>query len=313
MKSIMYHYVRNSNKEMPFFRYLSIDNFKKQLDYFEKEYGFISYDELNNFMEDNSLHETIKNKVLLTFDDGFIDHYKYVYPELQERGLFGLFYIPTGVYENKKALDVHRIHFLLGRYGGKRLIEAIENKIENHMVKEEEYVVFKKTAYIDQDNDFYTQEFKKIFNYYIKYEYRENLMDELVKEFSSDEEIFNNLYMNIEQLKEMQDNGMIIGSHSVNHFVFSKLSEDDQHYEINSSFNFLERSIGKPRIKTFCYPYGGFETFNDYTESVLSDCGCDFSFNVEYRDVELKDFENRPQSLPRHDCNQFPYGKASLG
>ncbi len=300
MKSIMYHYVRNSNKEMPFFRYLSIDNFKKQLDFFEEEYGFISHDEFNSFINDNSLYETIKNKVLLTFDDGFIDHYKYVFPELKERNLFGLFYIPTGVYENKKALDVHRIHFLLGKYGGERLIKTIEIKIKNHMIKEEEYDIFKK-------------EFKKIFNYYIKYEYRENLLDELVKEFSSDKEIFNNLYMSIEQLKDMQNNNMIIGSHSINHFVFSKLSETDQYNEINNSFNFLEKNIGKPRIKTFCYPYGGFETFTDYTEKVLNECGCDFSFNVEYRDVELKDFQKRPQALPRHDCNQFAHGKASLG
>ncbi|NOQ31403.1 MAG: polysaccharide deacetylase family protein [Helicobacteraceae bacterium] len=313
MKAIMYHYIRNSNKDMPFFRYLSIDNFKKQLDYFEKEYGFVTYDEFNSFLNDYSLYDTIKNRVILTFDDGFLDHYEYVLPELLKRNLFGLFYIPTGVYEKKKALDVHRIHFLLGKYGGEVLIDAIKNRVQDHMLQEKEVNTFKEITYTTQDNDFYTQEFKKIFNYYIKYEHRENLLDEIVKEFSSEEEIFTNLYMSIEQLKEMQTNNMIIGSHSVNHFVFSKLSNSEQYYEINNSFKFLEQNSEKSKVKTFCFPYGGFETFTDYTEKILHNCGCDFSFNVEYRDIELKDFKNRAQALPRYDCNQFLHGNANLG
>ncbi|EAH9308004.1 polysaccharide deacetylase, partial [Campylobacter jejuni] len=45
MKIIMYHYVRESLKQLPNFRYLHIENFKKQLDFFEKEFGFVTYDE----------------------------------------------------------------------------------------------------------------------------------------------------------------------------------------------------------------------------------------------------------------------------
>jgi peptidoglycan/xylan/chitin deacetylase (PgdA/CDA1 family) len=308
----MYHYVRNSNKEFPYFRYLSVDNFSKQLDYFQSNHGFVTFDNLLNIKNKDYFNNT-KNKVLLTFDDGFKDHYKYVLPELIKRKLFGIFYVPTGVYEKEKALDVHRIHYLLGKIGGKILINLIESKIDSHMIKDEEYNLFKKTTYTNQDNDFYTQEFKKIFNYYIKYEYREKLLDLIVAEFSTDKEIFSNLYMDKEQLKEMADNGMIIGSHSINHFVFSKLSNEDQSREISDSFSFIENIISNLDIKTFCYPYGGFHTFTDFTENTLSENGCDFSFNVESRDVTYEDIINRSQALPRYDCNQFEHGKANLG
>ena len=118
--------------------------------------------------------------------------------------------------------------------------------------------------------------------------------------------------MSVENLKTMQDSGMIVGSHSVDHLVFSKLTESEQTRQIVQSFDFLQNILGDMPIKTFCYPYGGFHTFNDFTEQTLSACGCTFAFNVESRDVTLSDIKNRPQALPRYDCNEFAFGKASL-
>ncbi|WP_238386991.1 MULTISPECIES: hypothetical protein [unclassified Campylobacter] len=121
MKTIMYHYVRKSDKNFPYFRYLSVENFKKQLDFFEQKFGFVKYEDFLALCEnphDEHIFAKVKNKILPSFDDGFIDHYSFVLPEFLKRGIFGLFFIPTGVYERQKALDVHRIHYLLGKIGG---------------------------------------------------------------------------------------------------------------------------------------------------------------------------------------------------
>jgi len=58
--------------------------------------------------------------VILTFDDGLRDHYKYVFPKLKEHNLWGIFYISTAPFHNKKLIDVHRIHMLVGKYGGRK-------------------------------------------------------------------------------------------------------------------------------------------------------------------------------------------------
>ncbi|HJE65547.1 MAG TPA: polysaccharide deacetylase family protein, partial [Campylobacter avium] len=121
------------------------------------------------------------------------------------------------------------------------------------------------------------------------------------------------LYMSIDNLKSMHKQGMIIGSHSCNHLVFSKLKEKEQEKEIEDSFDFLESILKKLYIKTFCYPYGGFHTFTKFTEQTLQKQGVSFSFNVESRDVSLDDVKNRAQALPRYDCNEFCFGKANLG
>ena len=101
----------------------------------------------------------------------------------------------------------------------------------------------------------------------------------------------------------MHENGMIIGSHTVNHPCMSKLSLADQQREIQDSFATIERTLGPLPLKTFCYPYGGSHSFTRDTEQLLQKAGCHFSFSVEYRDVTAADLQHRPQALPRYDCN----------
>ena len=103
MLNIMYHYVRPGSEEYPNLNSLDVEIFKRQLDYFEKEYGFLSKDEYQSAVRKG---ENPKG-VVLTFDDGFKDHFEYVLPELRKRGLWGIFYIPTGVYQNNELLGVH--------------------------------------------------------------------------------------------------------------------------------------------------------------------------------------------------------------
>jgi len=86
MKAIMYHYVQEDREKLPFFKHLNIGDFRKQLDFFESEYGFVTFDEWSRFAKTGVLPET-PEKILLTFDDGLSCHYEYVFPELKSRGL----------------------------------------------------------------------------------------------------------------------------------------------------------------------------------------------------------------------------------
>ena len=76
-------------------------------------------------------------------------------------------------------------------------------------------------------------------------------------------------------------------------------------------FGYLSKLIGEP-VETFCYPYGGFHTFTPETEQLLLSAGSRDSFNVEARDIGPVDLLQRPQALPRYDCNQLPFGIAAL-
>lgn len=306
MKAIMYHYVRPHDARIPLLKHLHIEDFQKQLDYFEREYGFVSKEDFVASLQTGKP----ASGVVLTFDDGLKCHYDYAFGELKKRGLWGIFYIATGMYNSKKIMDVHRIHILLGVVDSETIYNQLMALIKDEMLSDIGREAFRESTYLIQENDTFTLSVKRILNYYISYEFREAVIDELMRlnnlQSIDDYESF---YLNAAEIKEMHDNGMIIGSHTETHPVLSKLNDFEQEKEITDSFSYLENICGKFNPKTFCYPYGGFHSFNDFTEKILTENGCLFSFNVEERDINSNDLLQRPQALPRYDCNMFPFGQ----
>jgi peptidoglycan/xylan/chitin deacetylase (PgdA/CDA1 family) len=305
MKSVMYHYVRPFNRDFPFLKNLSLDNFKKQLDFFAKEFGFIRKDD---FVK--SFTGKITNGVILTFDDGFSCHYDFVFKELKKRGLWGVFYIPTHPFIKSTMIDVHRIHVLLSKHNPKKIYNFLIDVLDDSVIEKDKIKEFRNKTYILQKNDNYTNFIKRSLNYYISYQFRNKIISLLMEKFVPNEnEIFKKFYLTKNQILEMHNSGMVIGSHTVNHPVMSRLNVQDQESEIKDSFQFLEGIIKKLDHKTFCHPYGGFHSFTYQTEKILSKENCLYSFNVEPRDIDVNDLRYRPQALPRYDCNQFPFGQ----
>lgn len=306
MKGIMYHYVRKTNRRLPHFKYLNIENFKKQLDYFQDEFGFVTKEDfLNSFNTKKPVPG-----VILTFDDGFKDHYQFVFPELLKRNLWGIFYVPFKVYERNKLLGPHRTHMLLGEFGGQKVLKKLKEKVSKKILSHEHVEEFKTLTYKELTDDFASTEVKRILNFYIDEKYREKIIDDLMGDFFKNESsLVKNYYLNEKEIKEMADSGMIIGAHTVNHPVMSKLGLKEQRKEILPCFEFLEKIVGKDAIRTYCHPYGGDFSFNKNTLNILVKAHCLFSFSVEHRDIESNDLKTNLQSLPRYDCNVFPHGK----
>ena len=309
MRAIMYHYVREGRADLPYFRYLHEADFAAQLDWFA---------ESNRFLEQKEFFAAAETGVapdglVLTFDDGFSDHFGYVLPELQRRGLWGIFYVPTGPQRSAKLLDVHRVHILLGRLGGAASLKVMQGAIEPHMLAGSIPKEFRDNTYEWQDNEDATLLFKRTLNYFVSYEWRERVLDRMMMDvFAGEADPFDGYYLTKSQILSLHESGMVIGSHGVNHLVFNKLPLDQQKQEINESFDDLASIIGSP-VRTFCYPYGHRYTFTSETMQFLTDANAKLSFAVDPRDVTDEDLVRQPQALPRYDCNQFPHGQTSIG
>ncbi len=308
MKAIMYHYVREFNSKFPYFRYLDINNFEKQLDYFEQRYGFVSKEEWLEVIAKKKLGST-EGKIILTFDDAMSCHYDYVFQVLKKRGLWGVFYVPSQPYQNNKILDVHKIHLLCGAFEGRELIAILKDLIDESMIPDKKIKEFRELTYSGQTNYEGVSEFKRILNYFVSYRFREQLIDAVANEFDFEFTV-SEFYISLDELKEMHISGNLIGSHSVSHPVMSKLDEINQRVEINDSLIFLHDNLNLD-VKTYCHPYGGFHSFDKSTVEILTSCQVSFSFNVEPRDISNQDLVSSIQFLPRYDCNMFPFGEAS--
>ena len=144
-KTIMYHYVRPiKNSYYPKIKGLEFENFLNQMNFLKNNFTFINIDQILNKIDKNK--EIPKKSLILTFDDGFKDHYQYVFPILKKMNIQGIFF-PTGKSIDKKiVLDVHKIHHILANCDdNKELVNFISEKIEEH--KDEYDLVSSKKIY----------------------------------------------------------------------------------------------------------------------------------------------------------------------
>ena len=80
---VMYHYVRKVKKSnYPNLDALEFDDFKNQILYFKKNFNILDNEQFNQIIQNQKISK--KPSVVLTFDDGYIDHYDYVYPYLKK-------------------------------------------------------------------------------------------------------------------------------------------------------------------------------------------------------------------------------------
>ena len=291
MKIIMYHYVRP--KENSKLRYLDLEDFRAQLSYFEKHFGFLSIEEFKY----NILNNIQSNKVLLTFDDGLKDHYKYVLPELSKRQVSAFFFIPSSIFDQRKILNVHKIHHLISIVDTTILLRLIKKKLKNNSIL---------TSSLDKEIYSYSKHeknelvIKKLLNYTLPFEQSNLITEELFDELKLGKGLFNSLYLNEKEVMELKNNGQVIGSHAFDHQVLSSLSKKQQDSQINHSIKFLKKYMPED-LKTFCFPYGYKMSYNEKTLELLKKYKFDYAFVFDNK--ENTHF-NRLE-LSRLDCNKF--------
>jgi len=311
MKGVMYHYVREACVSLPYFTYLHIASFERQLDYFAAHHHVANQAEFEQaIITGKPLH----NAVVLTFDDGLADHDQYVRPALVKRGLWGIFYVPTQPYTDAKLLDVHRIHYLLGRLGGQQLLAMLTPKIHDDMILQERRALLATHTYQKQHNPQAVTAVKRLVNYFLKPEYKEAVLGAVMREVVGDEAaLAQRFYLTRAQINSLIDDGLAVGCHAHSHTLLSHLSDDEQSREVAQSTAALQTFTGGRLFPSFCFPYGGKPSYTAQTLRLLPQHGYTSGFSVESRDISHHDLHHAPYELPRYDCNEFPHGSAVLG
>jgi len=302
---VCYHYVRELEKSRyPAINGLEYENFRDQLDILLRKHEPVtSADVVAAVRGDADLPE---KALLLTFDDGYLDHYTYVLPELVARKLSGVFFVPVSVTRRRQVLDVNKIHFIVAAAESvsnvvDELCSAIkknEKKFNLHSVKEYK----EQWAHPGRYDDAETMFFKRMFQRGLPEPIRSRILLNLFHRFVSPaEEMFSTeLYMNYAQAATMKACGMSIGSHGVSHRWFTDQTKSELQDELNESWSFLE-SLGEKKGETaICYPYGG------YNDEVLNIVGeNNFAFGVTVRSAVAEIGKDNSLLLPRMDTNDI--------
>jgi peptidoglycan/xylan/chitin deacetylase (PgdA/CDA1 family) len=301
---VMYHYVRPIKKSLyPNIKGLELEEFIEQLEYIRKHYHIIS---TSDFIEAKREKAALPyNALILTFDDGYNDHFEYVFPILKKLKLKATFFPIGKPCIERSILDVNKIHFILDstvKYDG--LVKYIEDCIRNSNLRNKsiEYYrskYFKKNRFDSPQVNY----IKRLLQVGLQYDFRTELVKNIfLKYVSKDEKGFaDELYCNLDELQEMKSYGMEIGSHGYEHYWLNSLNKTDQFSDIKKSLGFLKLINNKNDNFIFCYPYGGYD---DNTLEILDQFNCEAAFTTE---VGLVDYSNdNILKLKRIDTNDLP-------
>jgi len=302
MKSeiIMYHYVRGlENSILPKIKALELKKFIDQIYFLKKNYNIIS---MSQFLRKDLISN--KPNCLLTFDDGYKDHYENVFDILIKNKISGSFFVPAEIVKkNNTLLDVNKIHVILASADEDTIFDKLiyyYNKLKPE-ISIEKYV-----KRIDLKSRFDTPKtilIKRLLQKALPVEIREKICDNLLRDFSdfSIEELNKDFYMTLDNAKEMASYGMHFGSHGKSHFWFESLNKSQQESEILGSLNFLNQIYqGSKFDLTICYPYG---SYNKITLDLLKK----YNFKAGFTTVPKK-FDNNIDSfhtIPRYDTNDY--------
>src|SRR6185369_1372738 len=175
--------------------------------------------------------------LMLTFDDGYVDHFTDVFPILDRENLPGCFFPPAKCILEHKVLDVNKTHFVLASAPDKRsLVEHICKRIDENRSR---YKLLASSAYwekIGRPNRYDTAEVvfcKDMLQRELPLELRQAITDELFSQYvTGDEAAFSReLYMSPDQIRVLQKHGMYVGSHGYDHFWLNTLSTEEQENE----------------------------------------------------------------------------------
>lgn len=303
---VMYHYVRPLRRSRyPSLKALELEDFCGQLDFIQHHYQVVRMEEVITATYGKA--ELPERPLLLTFDDGYRDHYENVIPLLLERGLQGSFFPPACAVRESRVLDVNKIQFTLASEANtQQLIDEIFSVLDAHRTEfglpgnAEYFDTFSRGSRYDEPQVTFI---KRILQKGLPQSLSAPLIDQLFRRFVTDDEkaFAAELYMNADELRELHAAGMLIGSHGDKHLWLNTLSSEEQHREIDASLDFLSE-LGVPtRDWVMCYPYGA---YNDTLLAMLRDKQCALGLTVEVALADLK--SNDPLRLPRLDTNDLP-------
>lgn len=307
---LCFHYLKRSDQYSRIYGYQLAD-FKKYIDYLEKEYPIVSFNDFRLFLLGKK--KLPAKCSLLSFDDGLVEHAQVFAPYLQKKNISALFCFPSCILRGEMT-GVQIIHFMTARYGIIKFFQFLK-----------EYFIVTGLQWDDyfdgqEDNLDILVLYKKIKEVLMRKmsdQVTHLLLQTLYKEvlYRDDPNILSKVYFDKKGLRKILSLGHEIGCHSDTHPFFMELVIDDKviwEKEILNPKKILSE-YSKSEVDLFAYPFGGdinsFD-FNKWTDK-LKQAGFKFAFNA-YRHTNQANEKFNPFWIQRY-CVQSHDQAEDLG
>ena len=230
-----------------------------------------------------------KPMFFLSFDDGMRECYDVIYPVLKQKGIQAAFFINPPFVDNKELFYKHKISLLTDAVHtcGQQEFKEVSNVI-GYTSSEKETVTnwLKELTYYDVHN-----------------------IDQIARICSVDFGSYlekEQPYMTTSQIKEMQSDGFIIGSHGLNHKRFSTLTDVEMKYEIRESMGYLKSQF-PGSVQTFAFPFTDDLVPSSFFDFLYNEINLDITFGTAgiKKDVQKKHIQRVPMEVEKRNANQI--------
>lgn len=241
----------------------SEERFAQHLQLYKQDFDLVSIDELIALhINQQKINERL---AVITFDDGYIDNYLNAYPILKSAGIYAGFYVSTDYIDKPEIPWWDEVGWIV-RHAGARTIKLPHwSEAVNIADGSIRMRVRRLLRAVKQDNSLGMSE-------------KLQQLKTLLQLDNSNMPKPTDLFINWAQLKEMADNGMHIGSHTLSHNILSHLSVEQQLIELSQSKQRLEIMLNRP-VSSVAYPVGGADSFTAETQKLVHQAGYQLAFS----------------------------------
>lgn len=218
---------------------ISPDGFERQMIHFCRNYDILS---LNRLVEHIKQGDDLPEKALvITFDDGYKDNYRFVFPVLKKYDVPATIFLSTGNIGTGKLFWWDKVSYIIQHTNLDQLYLEELGKFSIRSERERSHA------------NLIANDRLKMF----PGEMRDHLIDDLltISDVEIPDDLGEELILSWDEIREMSNYGIAFGAHTVNHPTLTNLPLEQAAWEIIQSKNDIERMIGH-QVTEFSYPHG---------------------------------------------------------
>lgn len=248
---LLYHRVNDDND--PFFGGTHVKVFENHMAIISKYFNVIPLDELVDRAINNDLPS---NAIAITFDDGYKDNYENAYPILKRYNLPATIFLTSGPIESKLPLWHDRVFDAFRRTKARNLLFA-GKCYQLLSITDKNFVMNRVLQNLRECN---IQE-------------RDKLIQHIISSLEvSETSVLIDEMLSWQDIKEMSENNISFGAHTVTHPILTQISLQEATNEIITSKRVIEKRLGM-EVKLFAYPNGSRFDFNEPIKRAVKDAG----------------------------------------
>lgn len=240
------------------------DELNEQLIYLKRNASLVTLAEAKAFCQGKLKDRAPQCRVLLTFDDGYLDNYQIAFPVLRSHDLQGVFFLATGLVGTCTVPWWDHIAFSIKTARQRQFTLSYPSNLDvdltaNGVEKSLDDVLRLYKSPLNKDADRFIRELMQ--------EARSEALPGTLRRF-----------LNWEEAREMIAGGMAIGSHTHSHPVLGQLELEEQRKELALSRARLIENLGVD-IDALAYPVGDSNSYSAQTQQIANETGYQVAFS----------------------------------